>query len=513
MDPVRDEDDAAWPRDGFWNAYLDVIPKSFDTVAANLPEALLRLLPDSVQSMATIQVETFEKDYAAVMNLISDSTIRVTKEDYRWGWYAVNTRCITLNTAIPTSSTLKFKQKINPRDPKIALAPFLDLLNHSVTAKISATLNPSKTAFEIMALQEVREGDECFISYGAHDNAFLLVEYGFVVSEGNGLMHNPFDHVVLDREVMGLVIPGETKGFRERVMGELEGFGLFGDYTLQADSESYRVMNALRLYACGSDSSRDFETLLVRWRRVVNGQIEEVSKENERVARGLLHGICRVLVDDLTGRLEKVDEWKGNASQGGNGALQAQFVRTILEMRHSYIVPADSALWRQCAVLPFLSALQATGCRTAFSPPLPVGKNIALGHNGPFSPPDIGTLKIIQGENPHLPPALFAAASRDQLDRTGRNESDNLCQPGQLIDKGKESMMAFGNSLREQYSHFLPQVLTKHFKDNNLYVRSTGYIRTVVRGISLIISLVETRFRRNPYNICSQACFLSIRVN
>ncbi|KAJ3010789.1 UNVERIFIED_CONTAM: SET domain-containing protein 4, partial [Siphonaria sp. JEL0065] len=236
------------PINGIWNAYLDMIPKNFNTVAANLPIELLKLLPWQVQEMARKQVETFEKDYEAVVALLSarteDSDIPIEKGDYHWAWYAVNTRCITLNTSITAKSAaskklgLGNKKKASKPTPKIALAPFLDLLNHSLTAKINANFNPKTDAFEIIALETVEKGQECFISYGAHDNAFLLAEYGFVITDlERGLrdgqqqewwIHNPYDHVVLDREVVGLLIPEERKGFRERVMGELEGTGLFG---------------------------------------------------------------------------------------------------------------------------------------------------------------------------------------------------------------------------------------------------------------------------------------------
>ncbi|KAI9312773.1 hypothetical protein BDR26DRAFT_887952, partial [Obelidium mucronatum] len=262
---------------GFWNAYLDMIPKDFDTVAANLPLELQQLLPWQVRDMISKQISTFEKDFAAVMELLAGATnnggrISLEKEDYRWAW-------------------LSFPRK--SRWPQ-----FLDLLNHSLTARIQANFNSKNNAFEIIALEDVE----------SHDNAFLLVEYGFVVSNARKessddsggdrwWVHNPYDHILVDREVAALVLPGEKKGFRARVIGELEGAGFYGDYTLHIHQDSYRLMNALRLYACAS-SQDDFEVLLSRWRMVVNGQIDMISSENEKAAQVLLHDICQKLLEE-----------------------------------------------------------------------------------------------------------------------------------------------------------------------------------------------------------------------
>ncbi|KAJ3026701.1 UNVERIFIED_CONTAM: hypothetical protein HDU68_005202 [Siphonaria sp. JEL0065] len=69
--------------------------------------------------------------------------------------------------------------------------------------------------------------------------------------------------------------------------------------------------------------------------------------------------------------------------------------------------------------------------------------------------------------------------NHDDLESVDDDAGD---QPGQLTDKGKNTLVALGNSIREEYTDalsFLPQFLTPHFNKHNIYVRSTGYVRTI----------------------------------
>ena len=65
----------------------------------------------------------------------------------------------------------------------MALAPFLDLLNHSCTARVQTFYDPVLQSFTIKTLLPVQPGEQVFILYGPHDNAFLLCEYGFVLPD------------------------------------------------------------------------------------------------------------------------------------------------------------------------------------------------------------------------------------------------------------------------------------------------------------------------------------------
>ncbi|KAI8611639.1 hypothetical protein BC830DRAFT_1068611 [Chytriomyces sp. MP71] len=334
---------------GMWHAYVDITPRDFDTCAANLPVELLALLTPEVRLLAQRQVAKMESDYVEASAVIS-----VSKDDFKWGWYSVNTRCITLSTSMGSNSTKSVPHNPGVRkEPSIALAPFLDLLNHTTNAKIHADFNPANNAFEIIALEPVERGSECFIAYGPHDNAFLLAEYGFVVREaevdaklGGDWVHNAYDHVIVDREVLGVAIPGERKGFRELALKELGDAGLLGDYALQMHQDSYRVMNALRLFACSFASPQNFKSDLIRWRMVTQGQLEAVSDENEQAARVFLREICSDLLTQTNNALHAIEAWRlqeskvveeESTSPSGLSDLKAMFCTTVYESRFNIL--------------------------------------------------------------------------------------------------------------------------------------------------------------------------------
>jgi len=58
-------------------------------------------------------------------------------------------------------------------------------MNPKSSAKISVEV--TNGYFKIRTDKEISVGEEVFISYGAHQDAFLLVEYGFIIGQSNPL--------------------------------------------------------------------------------------------------------------------------------------------------------------------------------------------------------------------------------------------------------------------------------------------------------------------------------------
>ncbi|XP_063402966.1 SET domain-containing protein 4-like isoform X4 [Mytilus trossulus] len=116
--------------------------------------------------------------------LKSCKEIKITFNEFRWAWYCINSRSIYYDC---DSSPY-----IADTNKNIALAPFLDLLNHSTTAEVEAAFNMNNNCFEIKTYNSFRKYDQVFISYGAHSNTHLLMEYGFILPD------NPHDVYELD---------------------------------------------------------------------------------------------------------------------------------------------------------------------------------------------------------------------------------------------------------------------------------------------------------------------------
>lgn len=58
--------------------------------------------------------------------------------------------------------------------------------------QVEAAFNKNNNCFEIKTYNSFRKYDQVFISYGAHSNTHLLMEYGFILPD------NPHDVYELD---------------------------------------------------------------------------------------------------------------------------------------------------------------------------------------------------------------------------------------------------------------------------------------------------------------------------
>ncbi|ELW67864.1 SET domain-containing protein 4 [Tupaia chinensis] len=94
-----------------------------------------------------------------------------------WAWCTVNTRAVYLRH--------RQRECLSAEPDTYALAPYLDLLNHSPNVQVKAAFNEETRCYEIQAASNYRKYEEVFICYGPHDNQRLLLEYGFVST------HNP----------------------------------------------------------------------------------------------------------------------------------------------------------------------------------------------------------------------------------------------------------------------------------------------------------------------------------
>jgi hypothetical protein len=105
-------------------------------------------------------------------------------EEFAWAWFTVNTRAVYIKNSLLKNYTTEPHQANLPDEyENLALAPFLDMFNHSSNASVEAglNLNPriSDSFYEIRTNNRYLKYDQVFINYGPHGNLRLYVEYGF----------------------------------------------------------------------------------------------------------------------------------------------------------------------------------------------------------------------------------------------------------------------------------------------------------------------------------------------
>lgn len=118
-----------------WYAYINTLPQTYSTPLYWSPEALSLLPPDIFQD-ARLLMNKLAKTFSRLQDLFQhiEATLAesvgaaFTLNSFKWAWTSVSTRCVYMRTSNVTSPRTE--------DDCIALAPLLDLLNHSPNVQV-----------------------------------------------------------------------------------------------------------------------------------------------------------------------------------------------------------------------------------------------------------------------------------------------------------------------------------------------------------------------------------------
>jgi len=120
-----------------WHAYINMLPRTYSTPAYWSTE-VLSSLPTDVCQDAGLLVNKMAKNFTRLQDLfchietlLGESVVGAfTFCSYKWAWTSVSTRCVYMHPADFTRSSSE--------DDCIALAPLLDLLNHSPDVQVNS---------------------------------------------------------------------------------------------------------------------------------------------------------------------------------------------------------------------------------------------------------------------------------------------------------------------------------------------------------------------------------------
>ncbi|KAG7048963.1 SET domain-containing protein [Colletotrichum scovillei] len=255
------------------------------TWSASSP-TLASLLPSQALTLLKAQREKFESHWSLVSStplpdpLPQDeehqyrypegSDGKLTYESYLHAWLLVNSR--TFYHVTPKTAK-------RHRDDHMILQPVADLLNH---ASRGCSVAFDKHSFTIKADRAYAAGEEIHICYGRHSNDFLLVEYGFVMNQGE----NEWDEVCID----DLLLPRLGAAHRRR----LEERGFLGNYVIDAETVCYRTQVALRTLVLPAR----------RWAQFVDGFSDGEAEQPEVDA--LLREMLSAYNEEIESKIETV---------------------------------------------------------------------------------------------------------------------------------------------------------------------------------------------------------------
>ncbi|XP_032867162.1 SET domain-containing protein 4 isoform X3 [Tyto alba] len=244
-----------------WKPYLDVLPKTY-----TCPVCLEHDVPMFAENTGTIF------NYSAL----------------EWAWCTINTRTIYMKHSQRECFSL---------EPDVyALAPYLDLLNHSPNVQVKAAFNEQTRSYEIQTNSQCKKYEEVLICYGPHDNQRLLLEYGFVA------MDNPHSSVYVSSDTLLRYFSPLDKQ-RNAKLSILKDHNFLENLTFGWDGPSWRLLTALKLLSLGAD---EFSC----WRRTLLGDV--ISARNEQQSLKITAKICHFLIEETQHVLLQISQLKRN---------------------------------------------------------------------------------------------------------------------------------------------------------------------------------------------------------
>lgn len=197
-----------------YTAYIDSIPPAF-TVPYFCSDRELKGMSIEIRSKVESQRKIILSAYALLEHKLCNESCAccnrlfvpelMNQSAFEWAFFAVNSRSVYLNPNV-FENILPICDCLND-SPNLALAPFLDLINHSSTAETIQNVQATKThrsshaLYQLYTKKSIKKYDQIFISYGALDNFKLITEYGF------SLPNNKFDELSVEFDEIQSVMP------------------------------------------------------------------------------------------------------------------------------------------------------------------------------------------------------------------------------------------------------------------------------------------------------------------
>ncbi|KAL5010710.1 hypothetical protein ScPMuIL_013015 [Solemya velum] len=248
-----------------WHPYIQTLPGSF-TTPAYFTDTDLQLLPTAVFQRAVQLNQKLCVFYQQIIDFSDtywpESVEIFTFEAFRRAWYTVNSRSVYME--------IGKSEFVRGVENNLALAPFLDLLNHSTQAQITAGYDRESKTYQIRTLVPYRRYEQVFISYGPADNHKLLLEYGFILPNNP---HDVFNFTFDDLEILLRVFDVQFWDKKSEIIRQKH---LILNLSCSDEGLSWRLATALQILAM------DWQELQ-QWRGAMHQ--ETVSVKNDRLCQ------------------------------------------------------------------------------------------------------------------------------------------------------------------------------------------------------------------------------------
>ena len=230
-----------------------------------------------------------------------------------------------------------------------AMVPVGDMLNHAPEphANVAAAYDSAAAAYRFVASRDIHPGEELTLCYGPHDDATLLLSYGFVL----GPLRNPHARAQLPESALA-PDPRDADWLADNGMLEDEYGG--GSFALSVDGPGWNLLAAMRLGAATEEEREGGAAFAI-----LEG--EPVGIDAEARAWRAVHGLAQ----------QRLDTW-----QPGDGVRRSDLAVNLAEGAVAAGVADEweeeaaraaarrlAADWAEAQVAVLRAAVEATGAR------------------------------------------------------------------------------------------------------------------------------------------------------
>lgn len=177
----------------FWTTYINSLPVDLPNLPWLCSENELLLYPIRFREKCKVKLENFKESAERVKLILNSYKASIWDEAlFKWSYVMVNTRSVYIEPAV-CANEFDYNNVLLD-EPCMALCPFLDMFNHNSKANTEAICVRENLSYlyKLKSHKKHSKYEQIFISYGAHNNETLLIEYGFFI-EGNILDTVDFD--------------------------------------------------------------------------------------------------------------------------------------------------------------------------------------------------------------------------------------------------------------------------------------------------------------------------------
>lgn len=246
-----------------WRAYINSLPDSLST-----PHFCLQSELDCVPMVRSLVEKSVQGVISAFENCFSSSTCEccghklldlIDKDELILMYYLVNSRSVYCDPRIIRNNceSLEFLSD----EPNMALAPFLDLFNHSDQIDTESLLyldSSSKLRYQLVTKTHMKCTDQLFINYGHHCNFKLLMEYGFIIE------NNRYEKIDLSLDQIGDFIRSYPKFYHAKKMAFVKGRAeeLASEVFISVDGLSYNLETILKIFKSAGLTEKSLSELV-----------------------------------------------------------------------------------------------------------------------------------------------------------------------------------------------------------------------------------------------------------